>query len=67
LELQGSLKDLAQGEEALVVSEASARGEDFNIVEGADHFTVCRPRSKTVRSFYKLRDFVSAIAGKANS
>jgi hypothetical protein len=45
----------------LYVPEASTRAENYNVVEGADHFTICKPRDKNVRNFIKLKDFVSDI------
>ncbi|CAM6127498.1 unnamed protein product [Calypogeia fissa] len=47
--------------ETFVVPEASARRYDFNLVDGADHFTISKPKTRKTRSFYKLRDFLSAI------
>ncbi|CAM6118447.1 unnamed protein product [Calypogeia fissa] len=46
----------------MVVPEASVREDNFNVVQGADHYSICRPRSKTSRSFYKLKDFLVHIA-----
>lgn len=45
----------------MVVPEASSRGENYNVVEGADHFSICKPSSKTSRSFFKLKGFVDEI------
>jgi hypothetical protein len=66
-DFQGPLRGGAPAEEAFVVPEASARGENFNfnVVAEADHFSVCRPKSKIVRSFRKLQEFVSEIASNA--
>ncbi|CAM6096421.1 unnamed protein product [Calypogeia fissa] len=46
----------------VVVEEGSARyGTSFNVVEGADHITVCRPMNKTSRSFSALTNFLEVV------
>ncbi|CAM6121793.1 unnamed protein product [Calypogeia fissa] len=45
-----------------VVEEASSRyGSGFNLVERADHISVCRPLNETCRSFYALTNFLELI------
>ncbi|CAM6085893.1 unnamed protein product [Calypogeia fissa] len=44
-----------------IVEEASSRYSAFNIVEGADHISVCRPSTETSRSFYALTNFLEHI------
>ncbi|CAM6106252.1 unnamed protein product [Calypogeia fissa] len=45
------------------VQEASSRyGASFNVVEGADHISVCRPAGKTSRSFSALANFLERVA-----
>lgn len=53
--------------EVMVVPEASSRSENYNVVESADHFSVCRPASRTSRSFFKLKSFVDQIARNSRS
>lgn len=48
----------------MVVPEASARGENFNVDEKADHFSICRPKNKKVRSFKKLEGFLADIVSE---
>lgn len=43
----------------MVVPEAAARGENFNVVEQADHFSICRPKNKISRGFQKLKTFLA--------
>ena len=49
----------------LLVPEASARVDDFNIVKGSDHFSITKPPDKSSRSFYKLTDLVHRLATSA--
>jgi pimeloyl-ACP methyl ester carboxylesterase len=50
---------------SVFVPEASAREGDFNLVDGADHFSICKPRDRSSRSFYKLKDFAAVTAKDA--
>ncbi|CAM6084058.1 unnamed protein product [Calypogeia fissa] len=46
----------------VIVPEASARfGNEFNVVQDSDHFSICRPRGKASPSFSKLREFLCTI------
>ncbi|CAM6117100.1 unnamed protein product [Calypogeia fissa] len=54
------------GFDGLVVPEGSSRvGTSFNIVEDADHFSICWPKRKSSRSFMTFIDFVEKIATEA--
>ncbi|CAM6100184.1 unnamed protein product [Calypogeia fissa] len=54
-------KILGLPEYVLIVAEASARGENFNLIGDVDHLSICKPKGKTFMSFYKLKDFISLI------
>ncbi|KAL3684028.1 hypothetical protein R1sor_002050 [Riccia sorocarpa] len=47
----------------LIVEEASARfeSEEFSILPGEDHFSICRPKSKHSNSFLRLLTFVDQV------
>ncbi|CAM6092007.1 unnamed protein product [Calypogeia fissa] len=53
-----SLPTKLDGFHRRIVEEASSRYSDFNIVEEPDHISVCRPLTKTSRSFYALANFL---------
>jgi hypothetical protein len=46
---------------ATVPEAASRYGARFNIVEEADHISVCRPPNKTSRSFLALTSFFRSV------
>lgn len=47
---------------SVVVTEASSRyGYDFHIVPGVDHISICRPKTKTSRSFKNLTRLLNVI------
>jgi hypothetical protein len=48
-----------------VVSEASSRKGRFYTVQGADHYTICKPESDKSPSFTKLIDFLEGISKAA--
>jgi hypothetical protein len=47
------------------IPESSTRADDYNVVDGADHFSICKPRDKYSRSFTKLKGFVCDIVNSA--
>ncbi|CAM6112917.1 unnamed protein product [Calypogeia fissa] len=61
---EGSPTDLGWLGKRMVVPEASVREDNFNVVQGADHFSICRPGSKQSRSFHKLKEFLVHIANE---
>ncbi|CAM6099636.1 unnamed protein product [Calypogeia fissa] len=62
--VEDSPTDLGWFGKFMVVPEGSVREDNFNVVQGADHFSICRPGSKQSRSFHKLKDFLVHIANE---
>jgi hypothetical protein len=42
-------------------SKAFDGEEDWYTIDGADHFSICKPPNKSHMSYQKLRDFICSI------
>jgi hypothetical protein len=39
-------------------------GEEYHVIEDADHFSICKPPNREHPSYFRLRNFISSILEK---
>jgi hypothetical protein len=39
-------------------------GDSYNVIEGVDHYSICKPMNKKSRSYYALTSLINDIASE---